>query len=58
MSWERDPMSWERDKYFFTCPLRAAVENKLAKENKNENKRDNKYIKYSLLGLVCMYKCK
>ena len=26
MSWERDPMSWERDKYFFfTCPLSAAV---------------------------------
>ena len=26
MSWERVPMSWERDKYFFTCPLSAAVE--------------------------------
>ena len=25
MSWERDLMSWERDKYFFTCPLSAAV---------------------------------
>ena len=26
MSRERDPMSWERDKYFFTCPLSAAVQ--------------------------------
>ena len=26
MSWERASMSWERDKYFFTCPLSAAVE--------------------------------
>ena len=27
MLWERDLMSWERDKYFFfTCPLSAAVE--------------------------------
>ena len=26
MSWERDPMSWERDKKKFTCPLSAAVE--------------------------------
>ena len=25
MSWERDIKSWERDKYFFTCPLYAAV---------------------------------
>ena len=26
MSWERDPMSWERDKKKFTCPLSAAVD--------------------------------
>ena len=25
MSWERDLMSWERDKKKFTCPLSAAV---------------------------------
>ena len=25
MSWERDPMSWERDKKKFTCPHSAAV---------------------------------
>ena len=25
MSLERDPMSWERDKKKFTCPLSAAV---------------------------------
>ena len=26
MSWERDLMSWERDEFFFTCSLSAAVD--------------------------------